>query len=234
MIQHYCDIKCLCHTHTRISHFHHLLEVVVVVIAQQLELQLPVQSVPITTEVVSSNTVHVEVSSIQRICDKGCQRLATGRWFFPGTPVSSTNKTDRHDITEILLKVALNTINQPANHHLLLCLPILFYFIYPDYNLVLMLLCSFFLILFFVLGGSYLLRLLFSLVLFALLFFFLFCGFFSHLIRVLTILSHTVDKEAITNKYFSYIVVVCFIGGGNRWTSRKPPTCRKSLTNFIT
>jgi hypothetical protein len=30
-------------------------------------------------------------------------------WFSPGTPVSSTNKTDRHDITEILLKVALNT-----------------------------------------------------------------------------------------------------------------------------
>jgi hypothetical protein len=27
--------------------------------------------------------------------------------------VSSTNNTDRHDITEILLKVALNTINQP-------------------------------------------------------------------------------------------------------------------------
>jgi hypothetical protein len=30
---------------------------------------------------------------------------------FHGTPISSTNKTDRHDITEILLKVALNTIN---------------------------------------------------------------------------------------------------------------------------
>ncbi len=30
--------------------------------------------------------------------------------FSPGTPVSSTNKTDHHDITEILLKVALNTI----------------------------------------------------------------------------------------------------------------------------
>ena len=29
---------------------------------------------------------------------------------FSGTPISSTNKTDRHDITEILLKVALNTI----------------------------------------------------------------------------------------------------------------------------
>ena len=35
------------------------------------------------------------------------------QWFSPGTQVSSTNKTDRHDITEILLKVALNTINQP-------------------------------------------------------------------------------------------------------------------------
>jgi hypothetical protein len=29
-----------------------------------------------------------------------------------GTPVSSTNKTDRNDITEILLKVVLRTINQ--------------------------------------------------------------------------------------------------------------------------
>ena len=44
-------------------------------------------------------------------CHKVCQWLATGRWFSPGTPVSSTNKTDRHDITEILLKVAFNTIN---------------------------------------------------------------------------------------------------------------------------
>ena len=42
--------------------------------------------------------------------DKVCQGHATGRWFSPGTPVSSTNITDRHDITEILLKVALNTI----------------------------------------------------------------------------------------------------------------------------
>jgi hypothetical protein len=30
--------------------------------------------------------------------------------FSPSTPVSSTNKTDRYNITEILLKVALNTI----------------------------------------------------------------------------------------------------------------------------
>jgi len=36
----------------------------------------------------------------------------TGWWFSLGTLVSSTNKTYRHNITEILLKVALNTINQ--------------------------------------------------------------------------------------------------------------------------
>jgi hypothetical protein len=38
-----------------------------------------------------------------------------GRWFSPGTSVSSINKTDHHIIAEILLKVALNTINQIKN-----------------------------------------------------------------------------------------------------------------------
>jgi len=36
--------------------------------------------------------------------------VVAGRWFSHGTPASSTSKTDRHDITEIFLKVALNTI----------------------------------------------------------------------------------------------------------------------------
>jgi hypothetical protein len=44
------------------------------------------------------------------LCDKACQWLATGQWFSLDTPVSPTNKTDYHDITEILVKVALNTI----------------------------------------------------------------------------------------------------------------------------
>ena len=48
------------------------------------------------------------------LCDKVCQWLTTGQWFSPGFLLSSTNKTDCHDITEILLKVALNTINQPT------------------------------------------------------------------------------------------------------------------------
>jgi hypothetical protein len=60
---------------------------------------------------------------------KGCTRLAAasnkvyqllahGRWFSPGTPASSTTKTGRHDIAEILLKVALNTKIQSINQSL--------------------------------------------------------------------------------------------------------------------
>jgi hypothetical protein len=48
------------------------------------------------------------------LCDKVCQGLATGRqrffWREGGTPVSSTNRSHDHDITETLLKMALNTI----------------------------------------------------------------------------------------------------------------------------
>jgi hypothetical protein len=55
--------------------------------------------------------------SVQFICweaasDKVYQLLGHGRWFSPDTPASSTTKTGRHDIAEILLKVALSTINQ--------------------------------------------------------------------------------------------------------------------------
>ena len=39
--------------------------------------------------------------------DKVYQLLAHGRWFSLGTSASSTTKTGRHDIAEILLKVAL-------------------------------------------------------------------------------------------------------------------------------
>jgi hypothetical protein len=47
--------------------------------------------------------------------DKVYQLLAHGRWFSPGTLASSTTTTGRHDIAEILLKVALNTKNQSIN-----------------------------------------------------------------------------------------------------------------------
>jgi hypothetical protein len=38
--------------------------------------------------------------------------LAHGWWFSPGTLASFTSNTGRHDISEILLKVALNAKNQ--------------------------------------------------------------------------------------------------------------------------
>ena len=71
--------------------------------------------------------------------DKICQWLATGQWFSQGPPVSSTNKTDCHYKTEILLKMALNTIKQTNNkmlyHWNLPLLPVLirlcFYFSLP-------------------------------------------------------------------------------------------------------
>jgi hypothetical protein len=43
------------------------------------------------------------------------QLLAHGRWFSPGTPASSTTKTGRHDIAEILLKVALKHQKSKSN-----------------------------------------------------------------------------------------------------------------------
>ena len=65
------------------------------------------QSVPITTNVVSSNLDQGEVYDIYVI--KFVRDL---RWFSLGSLVSSINETDRHDISEILLKVALNSIKQ--------------------------------------------------------------------------------------------------------------------------
>ena len=44
--------------------------------------------------------------------DKVYQLLAHGRWF---SSASSSTKTGRHDIAEILLKVALDTKNQSIN-----------------------------------------------------------------------------------------------------------------------
>ena len=52
---------------------------------------------------------------ITTLCDKVCQWLAAGQWFSPGNPVYPTNKTNCHDITEILMKVALNTLTPNPN-----------------------------------------------------------------------------------------------------------------------
>ena len=56
--------------------------------------------------------VHARHCKFQKGCtrlaaasDKVYQLLAHGRWFSPGNPASTTTKTGRHNIAEILLKV---------------------------------------------------------------------------------------------------------------------------------
>ena len=65
-------------------------------------------------ECISPLMLWVQISIRARcttLCDKVCQRLAIGRCFSPGPPFYSTNKSDRYDIAELSLKVALlNTI----------------------------------------------------------------------------------------------------------------------------
>ena len=66
----------------------------------------------------SSNPVHGKQVLDTTLCDIVCQWLVTGQWFSMGTLASSTIKTDYHDITEIVLKVALNTINPYIARHI--------------------------------------------------------------------------------------------------------------------
>ena len=53
------------------------------------------------------------------LCDKVYQWHTTGRWFSLGIPVSSSSTTDSNNTTQILLKVALATINQPNQPNML-------------------------------------------------------------------------------------------------------------------
>jgi hypothetical protein len=66
----------------------------------------------------NNNLQNALLCKLQKICtrlaaasDKVYRLLAHGCWFSPGTPASSTTKTGCHDIAEILLQVALSTIN---------------------------------------------------------------------------------------------------------------------------
>ena len=60
----------------------------------------------------SSNPVHGVVYSIQHYVIKFVSDLwEVCDFLHVLTPIASTNKTDRHDIAEILLKVSLNTVN---------------------------------------------------------------------------------------------------------------------------
>ena len=67
------------------------------------------------------------------------------------------------------------------------------------------------------------------------LFFFVFCfgGRVSRR-RTKTIQKRATARTENPMSLHFCIVAVSFINGGNRSTPRKPSTCRKSLTNFIT
>jgi hypothetical protein len=80
-----------------------------VVVVWYLDLQLPVQSVHVTTNVVSSNPVHVKVYTIHHYVIKFVSDLRQVGGYLR-LSLSSTNKTYHNYIAEILLKVALNTI----------------------------------------------------------------------------------------------------------------------------
>ena len=71
----------------------------------------------LTTNVASSNPVYGEVFSIQHYVIMFVSDLRQVGVFLR-TLLSTTNKIDRHDIPEILLKVSLNTINQSKTSHL--------------------------------------------------------------------------------------------------------------------
>jgi hypothetical protein len=64
------------------------------------------------------------------LCDKVCQWLATGRWFSPDTPVSSTNKTGRHYIYK------WNIVGSAVKHHTPTIQPLLFVVSYHEIRIL--------------------------------------------------------------------------------------------------
>ena len=82
-----------------------------VMIVWYLDLQLPMQSEPSTINVMSLNPAQARCLRYNNVIKFVSDLRQVVGFLRAGTPISSTNETDRHDTTEILLKVALNTIS---------------------------------------------------------------------------------------------------------------------------
>ena len=81
-----------------------------IVIVWLLDLQLPMKSVPIITKGVSPNPAHGLLYSIQHYVIKFVSDLRQVGGFLQVLRCPPLIKTDRHDIAEILLEVALDII----------------------------------------------------------------------------------------------------------------------------
>ena len=106
---HNFSLTCFCNTHIKYN---------VIILPRMITLPLPSWSYNygswiynyLCNQYLSPLVLWVRIplrSRYTTLCDKVCHWIASGRWF---SPVFSTNKNDRHDITEIMLKVALNPI----------------------------------------------------------------------------------------------------------------------------
>jgi hypothetical protein len=145
------------------------------------------------------------------LCDKVCQWLATDRWFSPGSPMSTTNNTWPSDRTEILLigqydKGFTNTFWTET-------------LVMGPYGKGLNTLWAYdpFLVNVYDNGTTNTMK--------------------RHKVcqgSTSTLYMFVWWCSRHFQQYFSSIGRSGIIGGGNRWTRRKPPICRKSLTNFIT
>jgi hypothetical protein len=83
----------------QIKHFLHGRASGAILVVWYLDLQLPVQAVPITTKVVSLNPVHGEVYSIQHYVIKFVSDMWQVKFFFPDTSVSSANNHHKSNQT---------------------------------------------------------------------------------------------------------------------------------------
>ena len=122
--------------------------------------------------------------------------------------VLSTNETHCHDIAEILLKVALNTINQT------------YLDLHKDYSI----------------NDQQILivSLVWDMIMCKRDIFKIYWNWSNVEIHNDTSSGFWIyGVKRHVQQHFSYIVAASFIGGGNQSTQRKPPTCWKSLTNWV-
>ena len=104
----------------------------VFVIVWQQDLQLFMQSIPITTKVVNFNLAHGEMHTTQYYVMKFVNGKSVVFVVYSG--FFSTHKTDRHDIAEILLKMAFKYITPVQKKYVYLLFYLHYKLAFPFYK----------------------------------------------------------------------------------------------------